>query len=227
MMPMLNAVRARSVRDVLLRCVGQVMEWSWSYGERDYRAIEDALMGSDYGRWFLSEYLARNRSEETQRLLEALDRLEASLGAGLGAERLPRLREIALEIDAALGDAIARIEPETAAPASEPPVETILEAVEDINSFLETLSARHVNQRLPEKIRARLADIQASCTRVDSRSEAAQTLIEVLSDLRARLSAVDLELDAVETEGTPRFPRRLLEELAAAVGPYKPAPARG
>lgn len=207
--------------------MGQVMGTSWSYGERDYRAIEDALMNSDYGRWFLSEYLARNRSEETQRLLEALDRLEASLGAGLEAERLPRLREIALEIDAALGDALARIEPEACLPATEPPLEAILEAVEDINSFLESLSARRVHQRLPEKIRARLADIQASCAQVDGHSVAAQTLTEVLTDLRARLSAVEPELTAAPAEAEPRFPRRLLEELAEAFEPYRTAPARG
>lgn len=210
--------------------MGQVMAKSWSYGERDYRAIEDALMGSDYGRWFLGEYLARNRSEETQRLLEALDRLEDSLGAGVNADRLPRLREIALEIDAALGDALARIEPETTVPSLEPPVETILEAVEDINSFLESLTARRVHQRLSEKIRARLADIQASCAQVDSRSEAAQTLTQVLSDLRARLSAVDVGLEAPDLSNDgdgPRFPRKLLEELAAAFGPGRSAPARG
>jgi len=210
--------------------MGQVMGTSWSYGERDYRAIEDALMGSDYGRWFLSEYLARNRSEETQRLLEALDRLEDSLGTGLGADRLPRLREIALEIDAALGDALARIEPEAAEPAHEPPVERILEAVEDINSFLESLSTRHVHQRLPEKIRARLADIEQCCARVDSRSQAAPGLAKVLADLRARLSAVGVELetaDATAREDGPRFPRKLLDELAAAVGPFRSAPAQG
>lgn len=203
---------------------------SWSYGERDYRAIEDALVGSDYGRWFLSEYLERNRSEETQRLLEALDRLEASLGVGLSAERLPRLREIALEIDAALSAAIVRIEPEVSKSASEPPVEMILEAVEDINSFLGALSARRVHQHLPEKVSARLADIQRCCQRVDSRSEAARTLMEVLTDLRARLSAVDLEIDAAEAGGAedaPRFPPRLLEELAEAVGACQTEPVRG
>jgi len=209
--------------------MGQVMGMSWSYGERDYRAIEDALMGSDYGRWFLSEYLARNRSEETQRLLEALDRLEASLGTGLGADRLPRLREIALEIDAALGEAIARIEPEMAAPAVEPPVETILEAVEDINSFLESMSVRRVNQRLPEKIRGRLADIQQSCAQVDSRSETAAGLTRMLADLRMRLSTVggELEADLTNADETPAFPRKLLDELAAVFGPCQSASTRG
>jgi len=209
--------------------MGQVMETSWSYGERDYRAIEDALMGSDYGRWFLGEYLARNRSEETQHLLEALDRLEASLDTGVNAQKLPRLREIALEIDAALGDAITRFEPESEA-VWEPPVDSILESVEDINSFLESLSARHVQERLPEKIRARLADIQASCMQVDSRSAAAQTLLEVFSDLRARLTAVGAELEETEARlHTPesRFPRKLLDELGAALGLDHGAPAHG
>lgn len=207
---------------------------SWFYGERDYRAIEDALLHSDYGRWFLSEYLARNRSEETRRLLDALDRLEASLGTGAEAERLPRLREIALEIDAALGDALERIEP---APSCQtgwmPPAETILEAVEDINSFLEAMSARRVHQRLPEKIRGRLADIQRSCAQVDSESEAAQTLAGVLADLRRRLAAVSAELDtgrnAEPAAATARrvVPRKLLDELAAAFSPYADAPAGG
>ncbi len=196
---------------------------SWSYGERDYRAIEDALLGSDYGRWFLGEYLARNRSQETQGLLEALDRLEASLGAGTDA--LPRLREIALEIDALLGEALAHIKLEAAPTMPEAPVETILEAVEDINGFLAALSTRRVHHHLEEKIRARLADIQGSCAQVDSHSAAAQTLVEVLADLRARLSAVDLDPDFARAEANqpPRFSRRLLEELAEAFAPYQAA----
>lgn len=210
------------------------MGTSWFYGERDYRAIEDALLRSDYGRWFLSEYLARNRAEDTRRLLDALDRLESSLGARAEADRLPRLREIAQEIDAALGDALARIEPAPSEPGWSPPVETILEAVEDINGFLETMSARRVHQRLPEKIRCRLADIQHSCAQVDSGSEVAQTLAELLADLRRRLAAVGAELDtegAVEpiavAGGRRVVPRKLLDELAAAFSPYADAPAGG
>ncbi len=219
---------------VVPRLMGHnVMATSWSYGESDYRAIEDALMGSDYGRWFLGEYLSRNRSGETERLLDALDRLEASLGTGIDAEMLPRLREIALGLDTALSDALARIEPTAhpAAMAQEPPVEAIMEAVEDINSFLASMSARRVHQRLPEKIRARLSDIQRCCHQVDTSSAAAQSLTAVLTDLRHRLNDVGEHLQAADTSESAgagqdtRLPRKLLDELSAALSPYAQAPA--
>lgn len=209
------------------------MGMSWFYGERDYRAIEDALMRSDYGRWFLGEYLARNRSDETQALLEALERLEASLGDGVGTEQVPRLREIALEIDAALDEAIAGIADEAGHPRQDAPaVDTILEAVEDINGFLEAMAARRVQKRLPVKIRARLADIQHACARVDTRSHAAPGLIEMLKDLRARLREIGMALEdahaeAGESETAHHFPRKLLDELAAAFGHPANMPARG
>jgi len=198
------------------------MGTSWDYGERDYRAIEDALMRSDYGRWFLGEYLARNRSDETQRLLDALDRLEASLAASMEPNHLPRLREISLEIDAALDDALSHIVPAEAKPASAkaPPIDAILEAVEDINGFLEAMSARRVQQRFPEKIRARLAAIQRCCAHVDTASESKPALVEVLTTLRQRLASAGLAL-AAETPAeaaatSARLPSKLINELAAA-----------
>jgi len=210
-----------------------VMGMSWFYGERDYRAIEDALMRSDYGRWFLGEYLARNRSDETQALLEALERLEDSLGSGVEAEQVPRLREIALEIDAALDEAIACMADATEHPQQDaPPIDTILEAVEDINGFLEAMAARQVHKRLPVKIRARLSDIQSACAQVDTRSQAAPGLIEMLKDLRARLREVGAALESAHTEAgegetAQQFPRKLLDELAAAFGHPENMPARG
>ncbi len=209
------------------------MGMSWFYGERDYRAIEDALMRSDYGRWFLGEYLARNRSDETQALLEALERLEAGLGDAVAAEQMPRLREIALEIDAALDEAIAGMADEAGHPQSDaPPIDTILEAVEDINGFLEAMAARRVHKRLPVKIRARLSDIQNACAQVDTRSQAAPGLIEMLKDLRARLRSVGTALEAAHSEAgegetAHQFPRKLLDELAAAFGHAANMPARG
>jgi len=209
------------------------MGMSWFYGERDYRAIEDALMRSDYGRWFLGEYLARNRSDETQALLEALERLEASLDDGVGAEQVPRLREIAMEIDAALDEAIAGMADEVEHPQQDaPPVDEILEAVEDINGFLEAMAARRVQKRLPVKIRARLTDIQNACAQVDTRSYAAPGLIEMLKDLRARLREFGTALETAHTEAREgetahQFPRKLLDELAAAFGHPANMPARG
>ena len=46
-----------------------------SVDELDYEAIEQAVMQTPRGRWFLSEYLRRHQNDETRRLAAALRRL--------------------------------------------------------------------------------------------------------------------------------------------------------
>jgi len=211
------------------------MGTSWPFGERDYRAIEEALMRSDYGPWFLGEYLARNRSEETERLLEALERLEASFADAACADPLSRLREIAEEIDSALSTTLSSLEaPENWAECTDDTnVDRILEAVEDINGFIETLQSRRVHLRLPEKIRDRLKIIQAACARVDETQGDRPGLVALLADLRQRLAGVSQELaapspPAADVEGTdPRIPRRVIDELANAFFRGGETPAAG
>ena len=43
--------------------------------EADYEAIESAVMETARGRWFLAEFARRNRAADTNRLLEAIERL--------------------------------------------------------------------------------------------------------------------------------------------------------
>lgn len=45
----------------------------------DYAAIEEAVMETARGRWFLLEYARRQRAAETQRLADAVDRLERAV----------------------------------------------------------------------------------------------------------------------------------------------------
>lgn len=44
----------------------------------EYEAIEAALLESERGRWFLAEFARRNRTADTQMLLEAIKKLEAA-----------------------------------------------------------------------------------------------------------------------------------------------------
>ena len=44
--------------------------------EHDFETIEDAVMETARGRWFLREYARRMRSADTNRLLDALSRIE-------------------------------------------------------------------------------------------------------------------------------------------------------
>jgi hypothetical protein len=46
----------------------------------DYEAIEAAVMETARGRWFLTEFARRNRTADTQVLLEAIARLEDQIG---------------------------------------------------------------------------------------------------------------------------------------------------
>ncbi|MBR0696209.1 hypothetical protein [Bradyrhizobium lablabi] len=49
--------------------------------EEDYVAISDAFMETARGRWFLGEYAKRNRNADTRMVLDAVARIEESLGA--------------------------------------------------------------------------------------------------------------------------------------------------
>ena len=51
------------------------------FNERDFLAIEAAVLETDKGRWFLHEFARRNRVADTQTLLNALSRLESNLTA--------------------------------------------------------------------------------------------------------------------------------------------------
>ena len=45
-------------------------------GESDFEAIESAVMETERGRWFLKEFARRNRTADTEILLDAIARLE-------------------------------------------------------------------------------------------------------------------------------------------------------
>jgi hypothetical protein len=49
-------------------------------GDPDFSAIENAVMETARGRWFLAEYARRHRATDTATVLDALRRIEASIG---------------------------------------------------------------------------------------------------------------------------------------------------
>jgi chemotaxis protein CheZ len=52
-----------------------------SFPREQYEALEDAVMESARGRWFLAEYARRNRAADTMLLLDALKKLESVAAA--------------------------------------------------------------------------------------------------------------------------------------------------
>lgn len=49
--------------------------------DADYDAIHEAFMETARGRWFLAEYARRNRNSDTRMVLDAVERIEASLAS--------------------------------------------------------------------------------------------------------------------------------------------------
>ena len=57
----------------------------------DFEAIEDAVMETERGRWFLAEFIRRRRAEDTERILTAIERLEARTTHAEAAEERSRI----------------------------------------------------------------------------------------------------------------------------------------
>jgi hypothetical protein len=81
--------------------------------DADYHAIREAFMETARGRWFLNEYAKRNRNADTAMVLEAVARIEQSIGAQSEAAAPPPAPEVMSEAAlAALESARAAIRAE-------------------------------------------------------------------------------------------------------------------
>ena len=72
--------------------------------EADYDAIREAFMETARGRWFLTEYAKRNRNADTNLVLDAVSRLEATLASQKQDQR-DRTPEIVAAISALVMEA--------------------------------------------------------------------------------------------------------------------------
>ncbi|WP_020184677.1 hypothetical protein [Methylopila sp. 73B] len=88
----------------------------------DYESIEQAVMETERGRWFLAEFARRNRAADTGEILEALGRLEGRIAetrvlpAPPPPEPEPQIERIAPTL-AKLADAASRLRSALDAPA--------------------------------------------------------------------------------------------------------------
>jgi len=79
--------------------------WQTDVRQEDYEAIEQAVLESARGRWFLAEFARRNRTADTRLVLEAMGRLEKVV-----VNRLPVAADaqpVALDLDKARSEIVA------------------------------------------------------------------------------------------------------------------------
>jgi chemotaxis protein CheZ len=185
----------------------------------DYAAIEDALAATPRGRWFLAEYARRNRTAETEMLLEAIAKLEAAVlkpqqkaGAPCGvfadlvemSDAITRTRrEIAqikppFQFDQQLVKASEELD--HIVEATEKATSDILASAEDIQEVAWTLRERGTEVALCDKIDQRATDIYTACSFQDITGQRTDKVVRALRFIESRINAM-IEIWGVDDIG--------------------------
>jgi chemotaxis protein CheZ len=174
-----------------------------------YASLEALLRASPRGRWFLAEYASRNRSAETELLLEALARIERAVSkpaARHGApdhvfaellemsEAIARTRrEIAQirpphQFDKQLVSATAELD--HIVEATEKATSDSLEAAEEIQEVAWTLREKGIEIDLCDKIDQRATDIYTACSFQDITGQRTEKVVKALRFIEQRINAM-------------------------------------
>ncbi|MCE9650773.1 MAG: protein phosphatase CheZ [Parvibaculum sp.] len=184
----------------------------------EYEAIEEAIMQNPRGRWFLTEYARRNRAADTNRLLEAIERLyNAALDTRGHIAEVPGneapgapdldflwtgLHDMRAAIDTARRD-MAEIKPReterfanaeadaaAVATAAERATLDILAAVERLQDIADTLRANGADGDLCDEIETHGRGIFMASAFQDMTGQRIARLVNALTDLERRIVAI-------------------------------------
>jgi chemotaxis protein CheZ len=211
---------------------------------QDYAALEATLRDTPLGRWFLAEYLRRNRTPETQLLLDAIGRLEAAVlkprrqtgFATVLAELVEMSEEIARtrreiaqlrppkQFEKQLSDATEELD--QIVEATEKATSDILSAAEDIQEVAWTLREKGVAVENCNRLDHRTIDIYTACSFQDIMGQRTGKVVRALNHIEQRINAM-IEIWGVEDIAhrvgalTTKMERGALEESALLGGPPK------
>lgn len=174
----------------------------------DYDAIEEAVMETARGRWFLAEYARRNRNSDTTLLLDAIGRIEQTLTGERMSQDLDKLRFDLMEMSrsiARMKSEIATLRPtgagvthlEEATEALDSVVRTTERATSDILEAAEAIQEAAWNLRecdgdpaLCDILDKRATDIYTACSFQDLTAQRIGKIVFVLRYLEGRINAM-------------------------------------
>lgn len=174
----------------------------------DYAALEATLRDSPLGRWFLAEYARRNRTPETQLLLDAIARLEAAVRKPHRQTELARVLAELVELSDAIFRTrreIAQLRPPHAfekhlsnatgelgqvVEATEIATSEILSAAEDIQEVAWTLRERGVDTEVCDRLDQRAVDIYTACSFQDVWGQRTVKVVRTLRHIEQRINAM-------------------------------------
>jgi chemotaxis protein CheZ len=210
--------------------------------EADYEAIEAAVVETNRGRWFLSEYARRNRHADTKMLLTAIDRLEAAIRGERTAESVDRIRFDLVEMARAIARTkaeIAAIKPDgeqagkfgeateeldSIVGATEAATSDILAAAEQIQEVAWTLREQGLEAEVCDLLDAKATAVYTACSFQDLTGQRTRKVIQVLRYLEGRINAmIDIwGLDGAMAAESAQAARARDGEAALISGPTAP-----
>ncbi len=203
-----------------------------------YAAIEAALTQHARGRWFLAEYARRNRTADTQMLLEAIIKLEAAV---LRPQRQQELGTVLSEL-VAMSEAIARTRREISqitpphkldahltnateeldhvVEATETATSEILQAAEEVQEVAWILREKGTDAELCDTLDQRATDIYTACSFQDITGQRTAKVVQALRFIEQRINAM------IEIWGVDDIAARLaaLEQKAVVEQPLLSGP---
>jgi Chemotaxis protein len=175
--------------------------------EEDYQAIENAVMETERGRWFLAEYARRHRAADTLQVVDAIGRLEKLLHR----ERRPDIDRIRFDI-AEMKDAIERTKAEIAeikfegvggsrfnqasdeldaiVSQTESATSEILETAEKIQEIAWTLREAGSDVETCDALDTLTTTIYTACSFQDLTGQRTHKVVHVLRYLESRIDAM-------------------------------------
>jgi chemotaxis protein CheZ len=184
-----------------------------------YVSLEAILQASPRGRWFLEEFARRNRSAETDMLLEALGRIERAVTKPAGRHGAPgNVFAELVEMSEAIAQTrreIAQIRPphqldrfdqqlfnatveiDHIVDATEKATSEILEAAEEIQEVAWILREKGTDIDLCDKIDQRATDIYTACSFQDITGQRMEKVVKALRFIEQRINAM-IEIWGVE-----------------------------
>jgi chemotaxis protein CheZ len=175
--------------------------------EADYDAIQQAVMETDRGRWFLGEFARRNRHAETESLVASLSRIERAVVVQREPNELDRFRLDVLEMSRAIARTraeIAAIKPpetdgriveasgelESIVSATEAATSDILAAAENVQEVAWTLREAGADAEACGRLDQHAVAIYTACSFQDLTAQRTRKVTEILGFLEKRVNAM-------------------------------------
>jgi chemotaxis regulatin CheY-phosphate phosphatase CheZ len=208
--------------------------------EADYEAIEQAVMETSRGRWFLAEFARRNRTADTTMLLKALERIESAVTGERSVSAVDRIRFDLVE----MANAIARTRAEIAAirpegdgkfaaateeldcvvQTTEAATSDILACAERIQELAWTMREQGLAPELCDLIDARATEIYTACSFQDLTGQRTRKVIGVLRYLEGRINTM---IEIWGLGGDTAAHGKPMAEVTLLHGPARPGEGLG